>query len=69
MKAVTITTLLCCSFCSLFGQKDPMKFGEIAMEEMLLNKYDKDSSATAIVLMILGKRMRVGSYYLNVICE
>lgn len=46
-----------------------MKFGEIAMEEMLLNKYDKDSSATAIVLMILGKRMRVGSYYLNVICE
>jgi hypothetical protein len=38
-----------------FGQKSPIKFGDISMEDMKMTVYDKDSSAAAVVLTDFGK--------------
>jgi hypothetical protein len=37
------------------AQKSPSKFGDIAMEDMKMTSYEKDSSATAVYLMDFGK--------------
>jgi hypothetical protein len=54
MKVIA-TFIFCCVCSSAFSQKDPMKFGDIPMEDMQMTQYDKDSSAAAIVLMDFGK--------------
>jgi Transglutaminase-like superfamily len=55
MKVTAILLILCCSWSVLFSQKDPMKFGVIPMEDLTMTSYDRDSSASAIVLYEFGK--------------
>lgn len=55
MKAVLFTAVLCIGFYSGVSQKDPMKFGEIPMEDLTMKSYAKDSSAAAIILADYGK--------------
>lgn len=38
-----------------FGQKSPVKIGDIPMEDMSMTVYDKDSSAVAVILLDYGK--------------
>ncbi|NOS56680.1 MAG: DUF3857 domain-containing protein [Cyclobacteriaceae bacterium] len=38
-----------------WGQKPPIKFGNIPMEDMKMTVYDKDSSASAVVLADYGE--------------
>lgn len=38
-----------------FGQKSPVKFGDIPMEDMSMTVYDKDSSAVAVILVDYGE--------------
>lgn len=44
-------------FCSIisYGQKDPLKFGEISLEELKMQRYEKDTSASAVVLSDYGE--------------
>jgi hypothetical protein len=37
------------------AQKSPVKFGEIPMEDMTMKTYDKDSSASAVILSDYGE--------------
>ena len=37
------------------AQKSPIKFGEIPMEDLTMKSYDKDSSASAVVLVDYGQ--------------
>ena len=39
----------------VYSQKSPIKFGEIPMEDLKMNSYDKDSSAAAVVLVDYGE--------------
>ncbi len=55
MKSISF---LLCSILSvgiLHGQKSPIKFGEIPMEDLTMKSYDKDSSAAAVVLVDYGQ--------------
>ncbi|HEV8514850.1 MAG TPA: DUF3857 domain-containing protein, partial [Cyclobacteriaceae bacterium] len=54
MRVIYLCFLLCSSL-SLFAQKSPIKFGDIPMEDMKMTIYDKDSSASAVVLTDFGK--------------
>lgn len=51
--------LLCLSFCfftlSLLGQKSPVKFGDIPVDDMTMKQYDHDTSASAVVLADYGE--------------
>jgi hypothetical protein len=53
MKLILLPFLL---FVSYFtnGQNAPIKFGDIPMADMKMTVYDKDSSATAVILFDLG---------------
>ena len=50
-----LTVLLAVSVCFCFGQKSPIKFGDIPMEDMKMTLYSKDSSAAAVVLADYGE--------------
>lgn len=55
MKAlITGLAMAYCSF-SLLAQKAPVKFGDVAKEELSMTSYDKDSSATAVILADFGE--------------
>ena len=41
------------------GQKAPIKFGEVSIEELQLIKYDKDTAASAVVLCDYGQSKMV----------
>lgn len=56
--AVVIFTLICCAVCA---QKDPIKFGEIPMEDLQMTTYDKDTSAVAVILADFGEA-RISPY-------
>jgi Domain of Unknown Function with PDB structure (DUF3857) len=53
MKTLFSSLLLVVNFCS-FSQKSPIKFGEIPMSDIKMTIYDKDSSASAVVLTDFG---------------
>ena len=38
-----------------YAQKPPIKFGEIPFEDMKMVRYDKDSSAAALILADFGQ--------------
>jgi hypothetical protein len=61
MKPVAFLILWCVSS-SLFGQKDPMKFGEIPLEDLAMTSYAKDSSAAAVILADFGKVSPTGPF-------
>ncbi|MBL7873027.1 MAG: DUF3857 domain-containing protein [Cyclobacteriaceae bacterium] len=49
---------LLCSILSvglLYGQKPPIKFGDISIEDLKMKSYEKDSSAAAVVLADYGE--------------
>ncbi|MGC3948210.1 MAG: transglutaminase domain-containing protein [Chryseolinea sp.] len=49
-------TILCIVIsCHSFAQKDPVKFGDIPMEDMKMSLYPSDSTASAVVLMDYGQ--------------
>jgi hypothetical protein len=54
------------------GQKSPIKFGDIPMEDMKMKVYDKDSSAVAVILRnhetSLSDNQRTGLLH-NPICR
>jgi transglutaminase-like putative cysteine protease len=51
-----LLTILCFVIsCHSFAQKDPIKFGDIPMEDMKMSQYAPDSSASAVVLMDYGQ--------------
>jgi hypothetical protein len=49
------TLLLLTAVGNVLAQKSPVKFGDIPMEVMKMTSYDKDSSASAVVLMDYGE--------------
>lgn len=55
MRFLLIITLLIVLSLHVRAQKDPMKFGDIPMEDLKMTCYDKDSSAAAVVLADFGK--------------
>lgn len=48
-----VTIFFLCGF-SAFGQKAPIKFGDVSMEDMKMTIYNKDSSASAVILADYG---------------
>jgi hypothetical protein len=46
---------LCLLVTSGFAQKSPIKFGEISLEDLKMRIYDKDSSASAVILCDYGQ--------------
>jgi hypothetical protein len=57
---VTFTTLFCiCSILFSAGyvhsQPDPLKFGKVELQELQMAKYDKDTSASALILCDYGQ--------------
>ncbi|HMV07862.1 MAG TPA: DUF3857 domain-containing protein [Cyclobacteriaceae bacterium] len=62
MKSVLVIIWLLVCILPAFGQKDPMKFGDIAMEDLTMTSYAKDSSAEAIILSDFGKVSPTGQF-------
>src|SRR5688572_10479919 len=50
MKTLFIGLMLCLSLTNLYSQKAPLKFGEVSLEEIKMTRYEKDTSAAAVVL-------------------
>ncbi|HMG90697.1 MAG TPA: DUF3857 and transglutaminase domain-containing protein [Chryseolinea sp.] len=55
MKTLIFGLLLALSFQTLNAQKSPIKFGEIPLEDLKMTRYDKDSSAAAVMLTDYGE--------------
>jgi hypothetical protein len=55
MKALLLSSLLTLFVCVVNAQKSPVKFGEISMEDLKMTVYDKDSSASAVILADYGE--------------
>lgn len=54
MKYLLAVALLCGVCFFSFAQKEPIKFGEIPMEDLQMTVYDKDTSAVAVILADYG---------------
>lgn len=51
-----LLTILCAAVCGFaFAQKAPIKFGDIAMEDMKMTSYALDTSASAVMLTDFGE--------------
>jgi len=55
MKSLITGLLLAVFFINVSAQKLPIKFGEIPLEDLKMVRYDKDSSAAALVLTDFGQ--------------
>src|SRR5262245_22153672 len=55
MKTIAVCAGLILWSLLLYGQKSPLKFGEITMPDMTMTVYPKDSSASSVVLLNYGK--------------
>jgi len=56
LKLLFATALLCVAgLPPSYSQKSPVKFGEIPLEDLKMKSYDKDSSASAVVLVDYGE--------------
>ena len=54
LKILSAILLLMYSF-QLQAQKPPVKFGDVSIEELKMKRYDKDTTASAIVLCDYGE--------------
>ncbi len=54
MNKLLFFAFMACTL-TVFGQKSPIKFGDIPMEDLTMTQYDKDTSAAAVVLTDFGK--------------
>ncbi len=61
MKSLILGFLATLVTCNIFGQKPPVKFGEIPIEDLKMQIYDKDSSAAAVILCDFGQSSLVYS--------
>src|SRR5687768_5635669 len=64
MRTVILCLLVGSLHFSLHAQKPPIKFGDISKEDILMTSYDKDSTASAVVLADYG--VSVISYRQNI---
>lgn len=55
MRYLLATALLFGAILSSFSQKDPVKFGEIPMEDLQMTTYAPDTSAAAVILADFGE--------------
>jgi hypothetical protein len=55
MKILIAGPIMAFVVTSAFAQSSPIKFGEIPMEDMKMTIYEKDPSASAVVLVDYGK--------------
>lgn len=54
MKFAYCLLLILTTYYSGFAQKDPIKFGDVSMEELKMTSYPADTSASAVILMDYG---------------
>ncbi len=54
MNKLLLFVLMTCAVC-VQAQKSPMKYGDIPVEDLTMTTYNKDSSASAVVLFDYGK--------------
>jgi Domain of Unknown Function with PDB structure (DUF3857) len=55
MRYLLPAVILACLSIPCFGQKDPIKFGEIPVEDLQMVRYDQDTSAVAVILADYGE--------------
>lgn len=55
MKSLVLGLSVCFLITTSHAQKAPFKFGDIALEDLKMSRYDKDSSASAVVLGDFGE--------------
>ena len=55
MKSQFLGAILCLTLGYSHAQKSPVKFGEVSIEELKMTRYEKDSSASAVVLCDFGE--------------
>ena len=55
MKNIFAGLLIALVVCNSYAQKSPIKFGEIPLEDLKMSRYDKDSTAAAVVLADVGQ--------------
>jgi len=69
MKNFILCAALLCVTSYAFGQKPPSKFGEVTFEDLKMQRYEKDTSAAAVVLVDYGESAILydqnNGFYLN----
>lgn len=55
MRALLLVTCISLISLSIHAQKAPVKFGDVSKEELSMTTYDKDSTASAVVLADYGE--------------
>ena len=55
MKSQFLGAMLCLAVSYSLAQKSPIKFGEIPLEDLKMTVYEKDSSASAVILSDYGE--------------
>mgnify|MGYP003579633790 CR=1 FL=1 len=55
MKSQILGLLLCLTVTCTIAQKSPIKFGEVSLEDLKMTRFEKDSSAAAVVLCDFGE--------------
>jgi len=55
MRIPAISLLVCLISFSAHSQKPPIKFGDVPPDQLKMTKYDKDSSASAVILADYGE--------------
>lgn len=55
MKSIILGLFLCLAVDCTLAQKSPIKFGVIPLEDLKMNVYDEDSSASAVMLTDYGE--------------
>jgi hypothetical protein len=54
MKSFALTVALCSILFISMGQKAPVKFGEVTLEELKMPRYEKDTAASGLILADYG---------------
>jgi hypothetical protein len=55
MKSNIVTIILVLIISNVTAQNDPVKFGNVSLEDVQMTKYEKDTSASAVILVDYGK--------------
>ena len=56
-----LTFLIICIPLGLLAQKSPAKFGDIPLTDLNMTTYDQDTTASAVVLLIMGSHVTVNA--------
>ena len=55
LKIYALSVICMIALFPTYAQKPPFKFGDVSMNELTMNRYDKDSSASAVILGDFGE--------------